>query len=78
MIVTEVRPAVVATKIASIPNFPQRLRRLWRIQVVYPDVGSRPFINAYGFLRYPGEQPLQASPQELAFLRTLTTIYEET
>lgn len=53
-------------------NFPKRLNRLWRIQVVFPDFGSRPFINAFGFLRYVGERPFEASPHEVQFLRALS------
>lgn len=37
--------------------------RLMRVRVVFPDLGSKPFVSAIGLLRYPGERP--ATRQEV-------------
>lgn len=70
MLVIELNRSTVGLCVLLNP-FPVRLRRLCRVEVVFPDVGN-PFINAFGFLRYEGERKLQATPGECAFLRSLT------
>lgn len=75
MLITEFRLGVVAVSVAlsgALP--PDRLCRLIRCRVFFPDIGSR-FIEQLGFLRFPGELSLvapQATEQELSLLPGLT------
>lgn len=71
MISTEQKGIAIAIAIAFSP-FPVRLRRLCRVQVVFPDFGE-PFVNAVGFMRQHDERRFEATAQEMEFLRRLTT-----
>ena len=58
MLIREVRPVVVAVA-AAVTVWgvePVKGFRLFRVRVVFPDLGSRPFVSGVGFLRYGSER----------------------
>ena len=58
MVIREVRPVSVAGA-AAVTGWgvePVRGFRLFRVRVVFPDLGSRPFVSGVGFLRYGRER----------------------
>lgn len=66
MLIREVRPVSVAVA-AAVTVWgvePVRGFRLFRVRVVFPDLGSRPFVSGVGFIRYDRERV--ATWQEVA------------